>query len=31
MCAKFVEPQFINKVVNFNDVLLVLLAFQGDP
>ncbi|MCH7995017.1 MAG: hypothetical protein IIB57_11320 [Planctomycetes bacterium] len=26
-----VEPQFINKVVNINDVFFVILAFQGDP
>ena len=26
-----VEPQFINKVVNFNDVLQVIFAFQGEP
>lgn len=26
-----VEPQEPNRVVNFNDVLFVLLAFQGDP
>ena len=26
-----VEPQFINRVVNFNDVLFVIFAFQGDP
>ena len=26
-----VQPQFINTVVNFNDVLFVIFAFQGDP
>ena len=26
-----VEPEDINQVVNFNDVLLIILAFQGDP
>ena len=26
-----VEPQFINRIVNINDVLFVIIAFQGDP
>ena len=26
-----IEPQFINRVVNLNDVLFVILAFKGNP
>ncbi|MCH7992877.1 MAG: hypothetical protein IIB57_00380 [Planctomycetes bacterium] len=26
-----VEPQILNRLANFNDVLIVIFAFQGDP